>query len=155
LRRCARGRRQSPGFVQNNFQADADLWPAVSNSDIIVVRPRAQNRRTMDQSGTSSYSPTQRNVAPNPPPSHSGCRFAQLSESPAPSPEPTAVGSLAGDILYGAEAIAKFMYGSKDFRRSVYNLIENRRIPHFRIGASLCVRKSVLMAWIANQETLR
>lgn len=64
-----------------------------------------------------------------------------------------ATGSLAGDILYGADAIAEFMYGSRDCRRAVYNLVQNKRVPHFRIGATVCARKSVLLAWIAQQES--
>jgi hypothetical protein len=61
--------------------------------------------------------------------------------------------SLASDILYGADAIAKFVHGAKSFRRSIYNLVETNRIPHFRIGAIICARKSVLLAWITAQET--
>jgi hypothetical protein len=60
--------------------------------------------------------------------------------------------SLAGDILYGADAIAEFIHGSKKFRRTIYNLVETKRIPHFRIGAIICARKSVLLAWITGQE---
>jgi hypothetical protein len=46
--------------------------------------------------------------------------------------------SLAGDILFGAEAIAEFLYGSKLDRRAVYNLIEQNRLPHFRLGKMIC-----------------
>lgn len=60
--------------------------------------------------------------------------------------------TLASDILYGAEEIAAFLFGSKRSRRAVYNLIETKSIPHFRIGTGLCARKSVLLAWIAEQE---
>ncbi|MEA2880617.1 MAG: hypothetical protein QOF14_5813 [Hyphomicrobiales bacterium] len=42
---------------------------------------------------------------------------------------------------YGADAIAEFMYGKKECRRTVYNLIQNKSIPHFRIGAT-CTRAS-------------
>ena len=62
-------------------------------------------------------------------------------------------GSLSGDILYGAEEIAIFLYGDKKFRRRVYNLVEAGCLPHFRLGASICSRKSVLLGWIAQQET--
>jgi hypothetical protein len=61
-------------------------------------------------------------------------------------------GSLAGDILYGAESIAEFLYGDGKQRRKVYNLVETARLPHFRLGAVICARKSVLLAWIAAQE---
>jgi hypothetical protein len=61
--------------------------------------------------------------------------------------------SLAGDILYGAEGIAEFVYGDGKLRRKVYNLVETARLPHFRLGAVICARKSVLLAWIATQES--
>jgi hypothetical protein len=61
-------------------------------------------------------------------------------------------GSLAGDILYGADGIAEFLYGYSKLRRKVYNLVETERLPHFRLGAAICARKSVLLAWIEQQE---
>jgi hypothetical protein len=61
-------------------------------------------------------------------------------------------GALAGDILYSAEQIAEFIYGDKKLRRKVYNLIETGRLPHFRLGASICSRKSSLLIWITEQE---
>ncbi|WP_159005708.1 helix-turn-helix domain-containing protein [Bradyrhizobium sp. S69] len=60
--------------------------------------------------------------------------------------------SLFGDILYGADEIAEFMRGKKKFRRSIYNLVRADRIPYFRIGNTICARRSVLLAWIAEQE---
>jgi excisionase family DNA binding protein len=57
-----------------------------------------------------------------------------------------------GDVLCGAAAIGRFLFGANAKRRTVYNLVEKKRIPHFRIGTSLCARKSVLLAWIAEQE---
>jgi hypothetical protein len=65
---------------------------------------------------------------------------------------PQMAGPLAGDILYGADGIAEFLYGDAKLRRKVYNLVETGRIPHFKLGAGLCARKSVLLAWIAAQE---
>ncbi|MGW1425763.1 hypothetical protein ACWAT4_37175 [Bradyrhizobium manausense] len=65
---------------------------------------------------------------------------------------------LADDILEGAEAIADFLFrGTSDFergrnRRKVYYLAENSQLPFFRLGAILCVRKSVLLDFIAAQE---
>jgi hypothetical protein len=64
-------------------------------------------------------------------------------------------GVLACDILYGADEIAEFLYGDKKFRRKVYNLVETGRLPHFRLGASICSRKSVVLAWIDEQENRR
>jgi hypothetical protein len=109
----------------------------------------------MHQMDTSSLPSLPDNVTANPPPSRSSCRFGQMKEHAALMPDLPHAGSLAGDTLYGANAIAKFMYGARDCRRAVYNLIENRRIPHFRLGATVCARKSVLMAWIAEQEAAR
>ena len=65
---------------------------------------------------------------------------------------------LADDILEGAEAIAEFLFcGTSDHergrnRRKVYYLAENCQLPFFRLGAILCVRKSVLLDFIASQE---
>lgn len=59
---------------------------------------------------------------------------------------------LSHDLLRGAEEIAAFMFGSKKLRRKVYHLAETSRLPVFRLGSVLCARRSVLMAWIADQE---
>jgi hypothetical protein len=61
-------------------------------------------------------------------------------------------GSLAGDVLYGADGIAEFLYGDRKLRRKVYNLVETARLPHFRLGAVICARRSVLLEWIHAQE---
>jgi hypothetical protein len=61
--------------------------------------------------------------------------------------------SLADDILHGAHGIAEFLYGDRKLRRKVYNLVETARLPHFRLGATICARKSVLLSWIATQES--
>lgn len=59
---------------------------------------------------------------------------------------------LADDLLRGAEAIADYLFGDKSLRRKVYHLAETSRLPVFRLGSVLCARRSVLLAWIANQE---
>jgi hypothetical protein len=67
---------------------------------------------------------------------------------------------IAGDILYGADQIAQFLFGERKYRRRIYNLVEKsahnlapgKLFPHFRIGASICARKSTLRDWIAAQE---
>lgn len=59
---------------------------------------------------------------------------------------------LAEDILRGADKIAEFMFGDAGERRKIYHLAEKSRLPVFRLGSVLCARKSVLMAWIADQE---
>lgn len=53
------------------------------------------------------------------------------------------------DLLTGAEAIAAFM-GLKP--RRVYHLAETQKLPVFRLGATLCARKSTLLAWIERME---
>jgi hypothetical protein len=60
--------------------------------------------------------------------------------------------SIGDDILRGADAIAEFIYGSANMRRKVYNLVQQRKLPHFRLGASICARKSVVLEWINRQE---
>jgi hypothetical protein len=60
---------------------------------------------------------------------------------------------LADDMLHGADAIARFIFGARASRRKVYHLAECTRIPIFRIGSVLCARRSVLMNWITAQES--
>lgn len=59
--------------------------------------------------------------------------------------------ALAHDLLRGAEEIADFLFGDKSQRRKVYHLA-GTRLPVFRLGSVLCARRSVLMAWISEQE---
>jgi excisionase family DNA binding protein len=65
---------------------------------------------------------------------------------------PTSAAELASDILHGASAIAHFLHGHRKHRRKVYRLVEAGKLPHFRLGANICSRKSVLLEWIDNQE---
>lgn len=60
---------------------------------------------------------------------------------------------LAGDLLCGADEIAKFLFGPNGSRRKVYYLAACTRLPVFRLGTKLCARRSVLFAWIARQES--
>jgi hypothetical protein len=53
------------------------------------------------------------------------------------------------DLLSGAEAIATFI-GVKP--RRVYHLVEIRRLPVFRMGSTLCARRSTLVRWIEDME---
>ena len=69
-----------------------------------------------------------------------------------PSPKTGEVRPLANDILRGADKIAEFMFGNPGERRKIYHLAEKSRLPVFRLGAVLCARKSVLLAWISDQE---
>jgi len=59
----------------------------------------------------------------------------------------------ANDLLCGADEIAKFLFGPNGSRRKVYYLAACTRIPVFRLGTKLCARRSVLLGWIASQES--
>jgi hypothetical protein len=59
---------------------------------------------------------------------------------------------LAPDLLRGADRIADFLFGDSGQRRKVYHLAETSRLPVFRLGSLLCARRSILLAWIAEQE---
>ena len=67
-------------------------------------------------------------------------------------PKTGEVCTLADDLLRGADKIAEFLFGDPGQRRKVYHLRECSRLPVFKLGAVLCARKSVLLAWIAEQE---
>lgn len=64
----------------------------------------------------------------------------------------TAHPSLDHDVMRGAEVIAEFIYGDRRHRRRIYHLIETSQLPHFKLGALVCARKSTLLAWIEQQE---
>jgi hypothetical protein len=53
------------------------------------------------------------------------------------------------DLLTGADAIATFM--SVKVRR-IYHLAETQRLPVFRIGSTLCARRSTLLRWVEELE---
>ena len=67
-------------------------------------------------------------------------------------PNPAA-SELADDLLHGADEIATFVFGESGSRRKIYYLAECARLPVFRLGSMLCARKSVLIGWIAGQES--
>jgi hypothetical protein len=70
-----------------------------------------------------------------------------------PSVPPDMPNELADDMLRGADEIAAFLFGKRGSRRKVYYLAECSRLPVFRLGSVLCARKSVLLKWIAGQES--
>jgi hypothetical protein len=98
---------------------------------------------------------------------HSGLRSREYPRPTAPGhqpplgrivPEPHSLaddtpGKLAGDLLRGADEIAEFIFGDRENRRKVYYLAECCRLPVFRLGSMLCARRSVLLNWIAGQES--
>ena len=59
---------------------------------------------------------------------------------------------LSDDFLEGACAIACFVYNDPERVRSIYYLSELRRIPCFKMGATICARKSTIIEWIKAQE---
>jgi len=65
---------------------------------------------------------------------------------------PKVVQRIDDDILQGAAQIARFLFGSESDRRRVYFLVESGALPHFRLGGTICARKSTLIDWIENQE---
>ena len=53
------------------------------------------------------------------------------------------------DLLYGIEDIAQHLGVTK---RAAYHLVERRRIPFFKIGRTLCARRSSLHAAMDRME---
>jgi hypothetical protein len=63
-----------------------------------------------------------------------------------------ATASLADDVLRGAGQIATFLFGEVTARRRVYDLADSGALPVFRLGTTICARRSTLLDWIAEQE---
>ncbi|TDR89125.1 DNA-binding protein [Enterovirga rhinocerotis] len=66
---------------------------------------------------------------------------------------------LADDLMRGADAIRRFMFGeAKDEqqaasdRRTVYHLLTKGELGLFKIGGVVCGRKSTMLAKIAEAE---
>lgn len=61
---------------------------------------------------------------------------------------------LAQDLMSGAGAIAQFMFGddAEGNRRKVYHAADKLGLPCFKIGGTLCARRSTILAWIERQE---
>lgn len=55
-----------------------------------------------------------------------------------------------GDILVGAAAIAKALYGNAKQRRKVYYRVERGEIPFFLMGGTICSTRSALNRMIAR-----
>lgn len=92
---------------------------------------------------------------------HSGeTGTAEREPTPPAGADPSMTGAAPGlgdDLLRGAEAIAAFLFGDPSQRRRVYHLTADarRRMPHFKLGAIICARKSTLLRWIEAQEDWR
>ena len=59
------------------------------------------------------------------------------------------------DLLRGAAEIAEFLFGSPNLRRRVYHLAASSNVPVWKLGSTLCARRSTLKLWIAEQESKR
>lgn len=61
---------------------------------------------------------------------------------------------LAQDLMSGAGAIAQFMFGdnAEANRRKVYHAADKLGLPCFKIGGTLCARRSTILTWIEKQE---
>lgn len=57
--------------------------------------------------------------------------------------------NLAADLLRGADAIATFLGFP---RRAVYHAVSRGHLPSFKVGETICARRSTLTAWIVDQE---
>ncbi len=60
--------------------------------------------------------------------------------------------TIKGDLLEGADEIARFMFDDPGKRRKIYHLADKAELPVFRLGTVICARKSTLMAWIESRE---
>ncbi len=60
------------------------------------------------------------------------------------------------NILVGAREIAGYFFGDPDRARSVYRLLdtvnEPHRFPMFRLGGTICARKSEIDRWVEERE---
>src|SRR5690348_6644134 len=86
---------------------------------------------------------------PVPPPAETmdGLKSGIVPDLPIPD-------SLGDDLLVGAAAIAKFVFGPNAHARRAHTAMASRRntLPHFHVGGRLYARKSVIIQWIADQE---
>lgn len=61
--------------------------------------------------------------------------------------------TLGGEMLYGAAAIAMFVFGDPALRRRVYHYRRtSNNFPIFKVGSTICGRRSTLRKWIEDQE---
>lgn len=65
-----------------------------------------------------------------------------------------AVPNLADDMLHGAKAIARFIYGDDSDKntRRIYHAADKLGLPTFPMGATICARKSSILRWIEKRE---
>jgi excisionase family DNA binding protein len=53
------------------------------------------------------------------------------------------------DLLYGVPKIAEFLGLTP---KAVYHLVASKRLPSFKIGATVCARRASLLALLAQLE---
>ena len=65
-----------------------------------------------------------------------------------------AMPALSDDILFGARAVALFIYGddSPKNQRRIYHAGAKLGMPTFQMGSTICARRSTLLKWIEKQE---
>jgi len=80
-------------------------------------------------------------------PSKTGHAHSEMSEPDGPE--------FSKDLLRGAAAIAVFIFGDRKHRRKVFHLWATSRAPFFKMGSMICARRSVLLKWVADEETQR
>ncbi|HEX3666190.1 MAG TPA: hypothetical protein VHU23_13280 [Rhizomicrobium sp.] len=62
------------------------------------------------------------------------------------------------DLIEGAKAISKFVYGNEKKAKRIYEMVERAKdegakiLPVFKMGRIICARKSSLLAAIAEME---
>lgn len=61
---------------------------------------------------------------------------------------------LSGDLLYGAAAIARFLFGSEKDRRKVYGLADSAAIPTFKLNGVACGRRTSIASRILERERI-
>jgi hypothetical protein len=64
---------------------------------------------------------------------------------------------LADDLLRGAKAIAKHIYGTDRpaFARRIFHLHAQRELPTFKVGNFICARKSELDERLAKRPSVK
>ena len=61
-----------------------------------------------------------------------------MTDSASPTP-------VTADLLYGCEAIGEYLGLT---RKQLQHRIAEKRIPHFRVGKTICATRSTLRAWL-------
>jgi hypothetical protein len=58
----------------------------------------------------------------------------------------------AGQLLFGAQEISQFLFGSTAHRRRVYHLADKHGLPVFHIGSTICARERHLAMWLDEKD---